>query len=89
MANAYRDKLLSIGLVARSSLTRPVVREGRRHPETGAGFKRTEDAGSIVTEHATRDDRVDATAKVETVHAHLGELQQRRERASRGNQEKL
>jgi hypothetical protein len=69
MSNPYRDKLLGIGVISRR--TRPVVTEGRTHPETGVAFKRVEDEGSIVTEHATRNDRVDAVVKAATVHARI------------------
>ncbi len=85
MSNPYRDKLLSIGVVSR--LSRPVVSEGRQHPETGKAWKRTEDDGSIVTEHATKDDRVDATAKVAApIRANYEEIRERKARTDRGNQ---
>jgi hypothetical protein len=63
------NKLRSIGVISRRH-SRPQVTEGRQHPESGRPWKRTEDEAGIVTEHNTRDDRVDATAKVETIRAY-------------------
>lgn len=61
MSNPYRDRLLGIGHL-RGGRTRPRVREGRSHPETGVPFKATTDElGATTTEHATQDDRVDVT----------------------------
>jgi hypothetical protein len=80
--NPYLDKLRTVGAISRTS--KPAVTEGRRHPETGRRWKRTEDDGSVVTEHDTKTDRVDATAKVATVHASLADLRERKEQASRG-----
>jgi hypothetical protein len=82
MSNPYRDKLLSIGVIGRRS--RPVVTEGREHPETGRAWKRVEDEGSIVTEHNTKNDRVDGVAKVQTIHASLADMKQRKDRANGG-----
>lgn len=67
--NEYREKLLSIGAI--SNRSRPIVTEGKAHPETGKSWKRTEDEGSIITEHNTKDDRVDATAKAKPIHLNL------------------
>ena len=51
------DKLRSISIGRR---TRPIVQEGRQHPESGAPYKATTDElGNTTTEHATKDDRVD------------------------------
>jgi hypothetical protein len=45
------------------------VTEGRHHPETGRSFKTvTTEAGSV-TEHSTKDDRVDAVARPATIRA--------------------
>lgn len=68
MSNSYRDKLLTIGVI--SQRTRTSVREGREHPETGVPWKSTTEPGSglTTTEHATRDDRVDALVVPATVH---------------------
>lgn len=49
--------------------TRPIVTEGREHPETGRSWKTTTTEAGSVTEHSTRDDRVDAVARVETIRA--------------------
>lgn len=68
----------SLTVVSRSSLTKPVVREGKAHPESGRSWKRTEDEGSIITEHNTRTDRVDAVAKVQTIHANVADFQDRK-----------
>ena len=60
------DKLRTIRVGRRRETT---VSEGREHPETGRPWKTTTtDAGSV-TEHATKDDRVDAVARVETIRA--------------------
>lgn len=60
-----RDKLLSIGYLARGR-TRNQVREGRR--SDGIRVKAvTDEAGNTVTEHATKDDRVDVTVRPSTV----------------------
>ena len=46
---------------------RPTVREGRQHPETGRPFKAvTDEHNNTVTEHATKDDRVDVLIRPET-----------------------
>lgn len=80
----FRDRMRSIGYLA-GGRSRARVVEGREHPETGRPWKSTEDEGSIVTEHATRDDRVDATAKVTTIYDNLPDMIERRARANRGN----
>lgn len=67
MSNPYRDKLLSVGVISKRS--KPVVREGREHPETGKAWKSTSDEAGTVTEHNTKDDRVDAVARPATVRA--------------------
>lgn len=65
MSNPYRDRLLSIGVISKRS--RPVVREGREHPETGHAWKAVTDEAGTVTEHATKDDRVDVLVTPQTV----------------------
>lgn len=65
MSNAYRDKLLSVGVI--SKRTRPIVREGREHPETGKAWKSVSTEAGTVTEHNTKDDRVDALVTPQTV----------------------
>lgn len=62
------DKMRSLAVIGRR--TRPVVREGRR--EDGVRFKATTDElNNTVTEHATRDDRVDVLVRPQTIHATL------------------
>lgn len=66
-AESYREKLLSIGYLSRGR-SRAQVREGRR----GDGIRvkaTTDEAGNTVTEHATKDDRVDVTVRPGTVRA--------------------
>lgn len=59
-------KMRSIGYLGRGR-TRPHVREGREHPETGVPFKAvTDELNNTVTEHATKDDRVDVLVRPET-----------------------
>jgi hypothetical protein len=65
VSNPYRDKLLGVGVI--SKRTRPVVREGREHPETGVAWKSVTDDAGTVTEHNTKDDRVDALVTPLTV----------------------
>jgi hypothetical protein len=77
MSNPYRDRLLGVG-VLRHGRTRPRVREGRSHPETGVPFKAvTDELGSITTEHATRDDRVDVNIAAPLVRTHLSQSEVR------------
>lgn len=45
----------------------PRIVEGREHPETGVRFKTVRLPEGSTTEHATKDDRVDAVARVSTV----------------------
>lgn len=71
MSNAYRDRLLGIGFL-RGGLSGPRVHEGRTHPETGVAYKATSDElGATVTEHATRDDRVDVNIRAPLVRASI------------------
>lgn len=60
------EKLRSLQIGSR---TRETVLEGRQHPETGRPWKSTTTEAGTVTEHATRDDRVDAVARVATIRA--------------------
>jgi hypothetical protein len=60
-------KLRSLSVGRRVS--RPVVREGRAHPETGRPWKSVETEAGRVTEHNTKDDRVDAVAYAQTIKA--------------------
>lgn len=65
MSNPYRDKLLGIGVISRRS--RPLVSEGREHPESGAAWKSTTDEAGTVTEHNVKGDRVDVLVTPQTV----------------------
>lgn len=58
-------KMRSIGVIGKR--TKPVVREGRSHPETGAAWKTTSTEAGSTTEHNVKGDRVDAVARPETV----------------------
>lgn len=69
MSNPYRDKLLGIGFMAGGRPSRPKVTEGRAHPESGAAWKATSDESGTVTEHNTRDDRVDHVVRPLSVRA--------------------
>lgn len=49
--NAFREKLLTIGVISRR--TRPVITEGRQHPESGLPYKAvTDELNNTVTEHS-------------------------------------
>jgi hypothetical protein len=61
----FREKALTVGVI--SKRTRPVVREGREHPETGKAWKSVSTEAGTVTEHNTKDDRVDALVTPQTV----------------------
>ena len=64
-----REKLLSLQVSGGGRPRDSRVTEGRRHPETGRSWKTiTTEAGST-TAHNTKNDRVDAVARVETVRA--------------------
>lgn len=58
-------KMRTLSMLSRRS--RPRVREGREHPETGVPYKTTITEAGRTTEHATRDDRVDAVVTPESV----------------------
>lgn len=63
----FADKVRSVGYL-RGGRTRPRVREGRSHPDTGQPFKATTDElGATVTEHGTPDDRVDVHVTPQTL----------------------
>ncbi len=66
------DKMRSLGVLG-AGRTRDRVSEGRTHPETGRPWKRTTNEAGSVTEHATKDDRVDAVARVQTIRASVPE----------------
>jgi hypothetical protein len=65
MSTEFRDKLLTLGVI--SKRTRPIVREGREHPDSGKPWKSVTDETGTVTEHNTKDDRVDALVTPQTV----------------------
>lgn len=49
--NSFREKLLTIGVISRR--TRPVITEGRQHPESGLPYKSvTDELNNTVTEHS-------------------------------------
>ena len=56
MANAYTEKLRSIGVI--SKRTRSTVKEGRR-PDGARTKATTDELGNTVTEHAVKGDRQD------------------------------
>jgi hypothetical protein len=58
------EKLRSLGVISRRS--RPLIREGREHPDTGRPWKSTSDEAGTVTEHNVKGDRVDALVRPET-----------------------
>jgi hypothetical protein len=62
----FADKVRTLGVLS-GGRTRTRVVEGRQHPQTGVPFKTTITDAGRVTEHATRDDRVDAVATPMTV----------------------
>jgi hypothetical protein len=62
MANDFTHRMRSIGYLPRGR-TRAQVTEGREHPETGRPFKSVSDEAGTVTEHNTKDDRVDAVVR--------------------------
>ena len=56
----------SIGYLG-AGRSRDRVVEGRVHPESGRPYKTVTNEAGSTTEHNTKDDRVDAVARVETV----------------------
>lgn len=56
----FADKVRSLAFVAGGRPRDSRVVEGRSHPETGVPFKTIVTEVGRTTEHATRDDRVDA-----------------------------
>lgn len=49
MSNAFRDKLLTIGVIGKRTKTE--YDSGRAHPETGLPWKSTKTEQGVVTEH--------------------------------------
>jgi len=63
MANEFTERMRSIGVISRRS--RPVVREGREHPESGLPYKATTDElRATVTEHGAAGSGVSARQDV-------------------------
>lgn len=52
MSNAFRDKLLTIGVIGKR--TKPVYDSGRVHPESGLPWKSTKTELGTVTEHGAQ-----------------------------------
>lgn len=68
-----REKLLSLGFLSRGR-TGDRVSESRRHD--GVRIKATTDElGNTVIEHATKDDRVDAAVRPQTIRFESREAQ--------------
>lgn len=68
------DKMRSLSYISRR--TRPRIREGREHPDSGKPYKATRDeAGNVVTEHGARgsgvSDRQDVDIHPATVRAEV------------------
>ncbi len=73
----FADKVRSVGYL-RAGRTRPRVREGRTHPDTGVPFKAvTDELGAVTTEHATADDRVDVTVNAPRLHVRAATTEER------------
>ena len=75
MASEWLEKMRSIGHLAHGR-TRPVIREGRAHPDSGKPYKVTRDElGNDVTEHGTPgtgvSDRQDAHIHPATLEVEL------------------
>lgn len=63
----FADKVRSLGVLSGGRTRDTRIREGRSHPATGVPYKTTITEAGRVTEHATRDDRVDAVVTPTTV----------------------
>lgn len=63
------DKLRTLHVTGGGRPRDSRVTEGREHPETGQPWKTVTTEIGSTTEHATRDDRVDAVARVNTIRA--------------------
>ena len=72
MSNEFRDRLLTVGVISKRG-DKPGVKE-YKDPVDGHRIKATTDEHSnIVTEHATKDDRVDVTIKAPTTRMKLSQ----------------
>ncbi len=68
-----RDKMLSLGFIRGGLPSRPRVREGREHPDTGRPWKAvTDELGNTQTEHAVKGDRLDARVHVKPIALRVG-----------------
>lgn len=66
----FADKVRSLSYLSGGRPRDTRTREGRHHPETGVPYKITETEAGRTVEHNTKNDRVDATAYVDTIRAH-------------------
>jgi hypothetical protein len=73
----FSNKVRTIGVITR--ISKPTVREGKAHPDSGRPYKATTDeAGNTVTEHSAPgpapgvSDRQDVTVRPETITIKLG-----------------
>lgn len=71
MANAYTEKLRSIGVI--SKRTRATVKEGRR-PDGVRTKATTDELGNTVTEHAVKGDRQDVHIRPPQIRTSVEEL---------------
>lgn len=60
MASEFAEKVRSLSFIGGGRARDTRVVEGRAHPDTGVPYKTTITEAGRTTEHATRDDRVDA-----------------------------
>jgi hypothetical protein len=67
MPSEFAEKVRSLGFLSRGRTRSARVVEGAEHPETGVRFKTTITEAGRTTEHATKDDRVDAVVVPQTV----------------------
>lgn len=67
MASEFAEKVRSLGYLSGGRTRSARVREGRQHPETGVPYKTTITEAGRITEHNTKDDRVDAVATPQTL----------------------
>ncbi len=63
----FADKVRSLGVLSGGRTRDTRIREGRHHPETGAAWKSTTTEAGTMTEHNTRDARVDAVVTPATI----------------------
>jgi hypothetical protein len=63
----FAEKIRSLQVIRGGRPRDTRIREGRAHPQTGVAFKTTITEAGRVTEHNTKDDRVDAVVTPQTV----------------------